>query len=190
MFERLRAALGAALDAATPPGDPRHVAGLMREAIVEARTALAAMRKGIAQVEHELAAERRALADAERRGGLAAGIDDRETMQVADRFAAKHRERIAILEQKLTAQHAELALAEREVAEMKDEYVAFERSLPASEAARNVNAAWRDLEAAGVGRPGTETEDERRLQAELDRVARQAQADAQLEALKKKMGKR
>ncbi len=188
MFERLRAALGAALDAATPPGDPRHVAGQMREAIVEARTSLAAMRKGIAQVEQELTVERRALADAERRGGLAAKIDDRETVQVTDRFATKHRERVAILEQKLVAQQAELALAEREVAEMKEQYVAFERSLPASEAARNVNAAWRDLEAAGVGRAGTD--DESRLQAELDRVARQAQADAQLEALKKKMGKR
>ena len=40
MFERLRDALRAALDAATPPGDLRDLARQMREAVVEARVAV------------------------------------------------------------------------------------------------------------------------------------------------------
>lgn len=184
MFERLRAALNAALDAAASPSD---VAAQMRRAIVEARTSLEVMQQGIAAAEHELAGERRALADAERRGRLAAGIGDQETVTVAERFAEKHRQRVHVLEQKLQAQRAELDLATREVQEMKEQYLAFERSRPASEAARSVDAAWRDLEAAGLGRAGTA--DEEVLRSRMDRASREAAAEAQLEALKRKMGR-
>jgi hypothetical protein len=188
VFERLRAALNAALDAAMPPPDPRDIAAQMRLAIVEARTSLEAMQQGIIVLDRELAAERKALADAERRGRLAANIDDAETVAVAERFAVKHRERVEVLERKLAAQRAELELAEREVQEMKSQYREYEQSRPATDAARSVNAAWRDLEAAGLKRP-TATPDEEILRSRMDRAAREAEAEAQLEALKRKMGR-
>jgi hypothetical protein len=171
-----------------PPPDPRDIAALMRQAIVEARTSLEAMQKGIVAGDRELAAERKALTDAERRGRLAAGIGDQETVEIAERFAAKHRERVQVLEHKLSAQRAELDLAEREVQEMKSQYREYEQSRPATDAARSVDAAWRDLEAAGLKRPGT-SPDEEVLRSRLDRAAREAQAQAQLEALKRKMGR-
>ena len=188
MFERLRAAINAALDAATPDTDPRDVIGMMREAVIEARTSIERMREGVVTAEARLNHERQELADAERRGRLAAGIQDRQTVEVAQRFAAKHRERVAVLEDKLDAQRGELALAEREYEEMKAQLVEQERKRPETEAARKVESAWRDLEAAGISRPETDVEGER-LRHAMERAAREAQADQQLEELKKKMGK-
>ncbi len=188
MFERLRAALNAALDAAMPPPDPRDFAQQMQHAIIEARTSLEKMQQGIEATERELTAERKAFADAERRGRLAAGIGDDETVSVAQRFASKHGKRVQVLEQKLEAQRAEMTLAEREVQEMKTQYLEYERSRPADEASRRVDAAWRDLEAAGLKRP-TSSEGGDVLGRRLDRAAREAQAQAQLDALKRKMGR-
>ena len=103
MFERLRDALRAALDAATPPGNLRDLARRMREAVVEAKVSVQETRAAVTRAEGELALERQRLADAERRGRLAGEIQDRETVAVAERFAAKHRERVGVLERKLAA---------------------------------------------------------------------------------------
>lgn len=188
MFERLRAAIHAALDAATPPGDPRAAARTMREAVLAARAALEAMRDGIAATERELALERRHLEDAERRGRLAAGIQDEETAAVAARFAATHGERVAVLQRKLEAQRGELALAERELAEMKAQLKQAEQGRAGAEAARRVETAWRELEAAGVPRPEADLAGER-LRADLDRAARDALAEEHLRELKRRMGR-
>ncbi len=188
MFERLRAAIHAALDAAAPREDARDRTARMREAVLAARAALEAMRDGIAATDRALAAERIRLADAERRGRLAAGIQDHETVDVADAFAAKHRERVRVLERKLEAQRSELALAEQELGEMKAQLQEVERNRPASDAARSVEAAWRELETAGGSRPETDVAGDV-LRSRLDRAAREALADQQLEALKRRMGK-
>src|SRR3989449_2649838 len=78
----------------------------MREAVVEAKLAVGETREAVARTERDLTQERQRLADAERRGRLAAEIQDRETVDVAQRFAAKHRERAAVLEEKLAARPA------------------------------------------------------------------------------------
>src|SRR5205823_2489220 len=78
VFERLRDALRAALDAATPPGDLRDLARQMREAVVEAKVAVVETGEAVARTERELAQERQRLADAERRGRLASEIQDTE----------------------------------------------------------------------------------------------------------------
>ena len=187
MFERLRDAINAALDAASP-GDPRAAVPMMREAVIQARAAIEAMRQDLKLTEQRLAHERVQLADAERRGRLASGIQDQETVDVAERFAAKHRERVEILERKLEAQRSELVLAEREYGEMKAQLVEAERQRPAADAARSVESAWRDLEAAGGTRPETDVKDEL-LRSQIDRSAREARAEEQLQALKRKMGK-
>ena len=188
MFERLRDAINAALDAASP-GDTRAAVPMMRDAVIQARAAIEAMRQGLQQTEQRLNHERVQLADAERRGRLASGIQDQETAEIAERFAAKHRERVEVLERKLEAQRSELALAEREYGEMKAQLIEAERQRPAADAARSVESAWRDLEAAGGTRPDTDVQDEL-LRSQIDRSAREARAEEQLEELKRKMGKR
>lgn len=188
MFERLREALRAALDAATPPGDLRDLARQMREAVIEAKVTVAETRDAVARTERELAQERQRLADAERRGRLAGEIQDRETVAVADRFAGKHRERATMLERKLAAVRDELVLYERELGDMQAQLTRAEHDRPLTEAERSAERAWRDLQAAGGTRPGTDSRDEL-LKAELDRAAREATADRQLQELKKKMKK-
>ena len=177
-----------ALDAATPPGDLRDLARQMREAVVEAKLAVGETREAVARVGRDLAQERQRLADAERRGRLASEIQDQETVDVAQRFAAKHRERVAVLERKLVALQDELALYERELGDMRAQLMRAERDRPLTEAERSAERAWRDLQAAGGTRPGVDPQDEL-LKAQLDRAAREAAADRQLEELKKKMKK-
>src|SRR5512134_1337787 len=93
----------------------------MRRAAVEGRAALMKLREALAATERELVVERKHLEDAQRRGVLAEGIGDGETVEIAGRFAARHGERVVVLEQKLVAQRAELDLAERDVQEMVDQ---------------------------------------------------------------------
>jgi len=188
VFERLRDALRAALDAATPPGELRDLARQMREAVVEAKLAVGETREAVARTERALTQERQRLADAERRGRLASEIQDRETVDVAQRFAAKHRERVEVLEKKLAALKDELALYERELGDMQGQLVRAERDRPITEAERSAERAWRDLQAAGGPRPGADPEDAL-LKSQLDRAAREAAADRQLRELKKKMNK-
>jgi len=188
VFERLRDALRAALDAATPPGDLRDLARQMREAVVEAKLAVGETREAVARTDRDLTQERQRLADAERRGRLASEIQDQETVDVARRFAAKHRERTDVLEKKLAALKDELALYERELGDMQGQLVRAERDRPLTEAERSAERAWRDLQAAGGARPGTDPEGEL-LKSQLDRAAREAAADRQLRELKKKLKK-
>jgi predicted nucleic acid-binding Zn-ribbon protein len=188
VFERLRDTLRTALDAATPPGDLRDLARQMREAVVEAKLAVGETREAVARAERDLSQERQRLADAERRGRLASEIQDRETVAVAQRFAAKHRERAEVLEKKLAALKDELTLYERELGDMQGQLVRAERDRPLTEAERSAERAWRDLQAAGASRPGVDPGDEL-LKSQLDRAAREAAADRQLQELKKKMKK-
>lgn len=189
MFERLRDALKAALDAATPPGNLRDLARQMREAVVDAKVAVEEIRSAVTRTDLELAAERQRLADAERRGRLAAEIQDQETVQVAERFAAKHRERAGVLERKLSAQRDELALAERELTEMQGQLKTADLgATPPVGGASSTEQAWRDLQAAGGARPDVDLQQEL-LKHDIDRVARERAADEQLDLLKKKIRK-
>ena len=188
MFERLREALRAALEGSAPPEDLRHLARRMRDAVVRANVGVQDLQQGLARTEAELVAERQRLLDAERRGRLAGEIQDQETVRVAERFASKHRERVAVLERKVRAQRDELALAERELGEMQAQLKTAERNRPATEAERTTEQAWRDVESAGGVRPGLDLQDEL-LKHEVDRAAREAAADRQLQELKKRMNK-
>jgi len=160
----------------------------MREAVVEAKVAVQEMREALVRTEGELTLERQRLADAERRGRLAGEIQDQETVAVAERFAAKHRERVGVLERKLAAQREEVALAERDLVEMQGQLRSAGHDRPAMEGERSTERAWREVQSAGGARPGMDLQDEL-LKAEMDRAAREAAAQQQLEALKKKMRK-
>lgn len=191
MFDRLRDAFRAALDAATPPGDLRDLARQMREAVIEAKVSLQELREALARTEREVGLERQRLADAERRGRLAGEIQDQETVTVAERFATKHRERVAVLERKLGAQRDELALLEREVEAMHAQLKQADRGAPgvgSAAGSASTEAAWRDIQAAGGARPGVDLQDEL-LKSDIERARREADAERQLEELKKRMRK-
>ena len=163
--------------------DPRAYAAGLREALLEARLGLTSMREGLAATERELAAERKHLTDAERRGRLAGAVPDAETVALAERFALRHQERIAVLERKVVVQRDELLLAEREVEELAVQYRAAASGTPGS---ASIDAAWRDLESAGATRPST---DDDRLAAESDQRRKEQAVEAQLAYLKRKLGK-
>ena len=154
----------------------------MREAVVDAKVAVQEIQEAVTRTERELSIERQRLADAERRGRLAGEIQDQETVAVAERFTAKHRERLGVLEHKLAAQREELALAQRELDDMNAQLKAAASAQPSTE------RAWRDLEEAGGARPGMDLQDEL-LKSDMDRAAREDAAARQLEELKKKMRK-
>ena len=164
--------------------DPRAYAASLREAMVEARFGVTEMRRVLTAAETELQSERKQLVDTERRGKLAAAVPDPETVAVAERFAARHRERIMVLERKVTVQRDELALAEREVQEMAAQLRTASSGSAGSSA--SIDAAWRDLEAAGATRTPDESD---RTATELDRKRREQAVEAQLAYLKRKMGK-
>ncbi len=188
MFKRLREALEAALASATPPEDLFALAGRMRAALVEARAGLSQLHEAQDKTERELAALRREIETAERRRALAADIQDAETVAVADGYLAKHRERAVVLERKAAAQREEIALEERDVAEMTAQLEEVMKRRGGVEAERSSAEAWASLGRAGVDRPELDAEHEA-LKAKMDRAAREAEADAKLEELKRRMGK-
>lgn len=189
MFEGLKARLEKLLADHTPPGDPRQRAALLHSALVEAKVAVSAMQDALAATERNLAAERKQLDDAERRGRLASQIPDPETVQIAEQFATRHRERVQVLEKKLAVQRDELALTQRDVEQMRNELRQFRQSgASGGGPTPNQEAAWRDLETAGGVRPDTDVEGEL-LKSQLNRQQLDAAVQAQLDHLKKKLGR-
>ena len=183
MFDGLKARLERLLRE-RGSADPRAYAAGLRDALVEARFGITEMRRALAAAEVELQSERKQLADAERRGKLAAAVPDPETVAVAERFAVRHRERIMVLERKVAVQRDELVLAEREVQEMTVQWRTASQAGGTSSA--SIDAAWRDLEAAGATRT---PDDSGGIAADLDRKKREEAVEAQLAYLKRKMGK-
>ena len=190
VFDGFRARLDRLIAESGGRGDSRaYIAGL-RDAVIEAKAAVASMRDQVGVTERELATEQRQLADAERRGGLADEIGDTETSSVAARFTARHRERAAVLERKLAVQQEELALAARELEDMTAELRKTQArgGASAAGAASSTETAWRDIQSAGGTRPDLDLEGEL-LNAEAQRKLHEAAVDAQLAHLKKKLGR-
>jgi hypothetical protein len=188
LFDRLRVQLDQALARATVPPTPREQAASLEQSLVDTKVGLEDLRRAAEVTDRELARERVQLADAERRGTLAAGIEDAETVRVAEEFTAKHRDRVAVLERKLAVQRDEVAMAERDAAELLSRLKLARQGLNSAGASPSVEAAWRGLESAGGARPDTDIEGEL-LKTRADRAAMEQAADAQLAHLKKKLGK-
>jgi hypothetical protein len=177
VFEKLRQTVRDAMNRASSPAEGRAVLALMRDAIVEAKVGVSQIRTALDATRGQLEQERSALETVRRRGRLAAGIDDQETVRVAGQFEQRHSERVAVLERKLAAQEAELALAEREVAEMTAQLRAMAAGVDPSMAAGAPSSA-----------PEPEPDPDA-LRREVERAAREAQAQRQLEELKRRMGR-
>jgi phage shock protein A len=122
LFRDSVAAFRAELGRREPEDRVAELLGAMRREMVAARAALPALREEVRRGTEELRRERALLEQCERRGAQAERIGDAETVRVAEEFAARHRERAGVLEQKLRAAEAEYALRSREAEEMVARY--------------------------------------------------------------------
>lgn len=186
MFEHLRDSIRV-LSGRLAPDERRRVVSGMRDAMVHAKMAMSDLREGVRTTESRLATERAELETVRRRQGLAAGIGDDETVAIAERFAAGHVERIAMLETKLMAQQQELTIAERELDEMSATMrsalsgIAPDASSPEAAARREVDALFDDGLPGGL--PPTDAPPRR------SRAEREASAEEKLAELKRRLGK-
>ena len=121
IFRKSMGAFRSELSRREPEDQVAELLAAMRREWVAARADLPLLAERIERARRDLAQERELLAQTERRGKLAEG-KDAETVRVAAEFAVRHRERIAVLEQKVSAAEAEQALRGREVEEMKRRY--------------------------------------------------------------------
>jgi hypothetical protein len=169
MFEPLRDALRG-FSTRLDPLERRAMTQSMRDALVHAKLGLNDVRASLATTSARLASERAELETVRRRQGLAAQIDDQETVAIAERFAVQHQERVAMLETKQMVQQHELSLAEREYEDMSAE-LRLILSGVAPGARTTASTATEATESADV------------------RVDREADADQRLAALKRRMGK-
>ena len=189
MFEQLRQSLNELLDRATKPEDRRTVITRMKNTLVQATIGLDDVRNSHRMLQKKLEMERKELETVRRRRELAQGINDAETVTVAERFEKQHGEKVALLEEKLALVTRELDLAEREVTEMKAEIRA---AMAGSPGVPPTSMAGDDP----LDDPLDESQSAAQTSAEIDALARSraradrdADADRRLEELKKKMGK-
>lgn len=194
MFDDVRQAFRDLLRGTPPSGDARRsILVQMRETLVQARMGLDDLRRGIVETRARLTREKAELETVRRRRQLAEGINDAETVKVAERYEKQHAERVAVLERKLETQEAELALVERDVNEMNAEFkLAAAGGTPGDP--RGV-ASGPDS-ATTTGEVEDVLHDSANIRSELDGLARsrrkadaEAEADEKLAALKRRMGK-
>ena len=174
-LDDLRARLDGILANLERAGDARTAASGLFDAMVETKSAIAGIRDALAATTRELAVEQQHLTDAERRGKLASDIHDTETAELAEIWVTKHRERVALLERKLSVQQDEVAYAERQLEEMSNQYRQAKAGVPPG-ASTGPAAVPQD--------PALEREGMR-----LDREAQAARVQQQLADLKRKLGR-
>jgi len=184
VFGGFRRSFDELLARATRPEERRAVASRMRETLVQAKAGLNDLRDGLDKARGRLDVEQRELETVRRRKGLAEGIGDRQTVDIAAKYEQMHAERVEILRQKLTVQEAELALAERDVSEMSAELKAVlagtdpraaESAIDSPEVSEDADRDIRD-EISALGRA-------------RERADREADAARRLDELKRRMGK-
>ena len=185
VFDNFRNSFDDLIARATKPEERRSIAARMKETLVQARMGLDDMRDGLKKAEQRLAAEEKELETVRRRKQLAEGISDAETAGIATKYEEMHLERIGVLRQKVEAQTAELALAEREVGQMTAELKAVVSGADPRAAVPPTLDPSDDPTQSGA-----------RLGDEIDALGRarkradaEANADRELEELKRKMGK-
>ena len=181
LFSRTWTSFQAELGRSEPEDQVAELLSAMRREMVEARATVPVLEEAAASARAALERERRALADCERRSGLAERIGDAETVRVAGEFAAKHRDRIAVLEEKVRAAEAERDLRRREVAEMSRRYKDAEANRFAMVAQLRTGRAQERM-GTGAG-PGSPLDDLDRAAEEIGRRAAHAEAMEELSDL-------
>lgn len=149
----------------------------MKQTLALARIARDDVRAAYAASVQRLEVARAELATIVRRGELARGISDDETVAVAERFAASQRATIEVLERKVAVQHDELSLTERTVADMELELRSVTGIGPMPKAEPAGESTSSD--------PAVDASDYRAL----DDAARVQSAEDRLAELKRRMGR-
>ena len=185
VFDEIRHAFRDLLHGNVPPEGRRELISVMKETLVQARLALDDLREGVEVTKKRVERERMELETIRRRKGLAQGVGDAETVAVAERFESQQAQRLAVLEQKLGAQESELALVEHDVAEMKEQLRAAMAGVGSGMRAGTVDAMRDPLDDEKAGLEG-QLNDLKRAER---RQAANADADAALAELKKRMGR-
>jgi hypothetical protein len=187
MFESFRQSLLDLMDRATPPEERRAGLARMKQTLVQARMGLDDLRGGPVQTRQRLDVELRELETMRRRKTAAAAINDAETVALAEKFELHHGERADVLRRKLDAQEAELAMAEREVAEMTTELKNAIAGIGGTAGAITDDAR---AEAEAVLDRGATVADEIDALGRANRRSqREADAEQQLAELKRRMGR-
>lgn len=193
MFENLRKSLDDLLSRATPPEERRQIVSRMRDTLVQAKVGLQDLRDGLEKSRQRLRAEQRELETVLRRKRLAEQINDTETVKLATQYEQLHAEKVAVLTRKLEAQESELALAERDVAQMMTELRNAASGIgPATDrTAAAMNAAMDEVESelGGETKDGGLRDEIDGLSRARGRADREADAARRLEELKRRMGK-
>lgn len=193
MFDEFRDAfrnLSGRLD----PEERRRMSSGMREALMHAKLGVQDLRTTLAATDSQLAAERAQLETVRRRQGYAAEIGDNETVEIAERFATQHAEKVAMLESKQMVQQQELTIAEREYEQMSAELRRVQSGFAPdgagvdARAQSEVDALLSDDAPAGMPR-GTSSSDDSVMPPRRTRAEREADADARLADLKRRFGK-
>ena len=185
MFDEVRQAFRDLLHGNVPPEGRRELIAIMKDTLVQARMAMDDLRDGAEVTKKRLVVEMAELETVRRRKGLARGVGDEETVRIAERFEAQHAERLAVLEQKLLAQESELAMVDREVAEMKEQLKAAMAGVGSGMRSGTVDTA---ADAVDPDRSALEHQLNDLKRAER-RATADADADARLAELKKRMGR-
>ena len=182
-FDDFRKSLEDLMARHTAPADRRAVASQMRDTLVQAKMGLSEMRDGLQKARARLEIEERELMTVQRRRQMALDINDAETVAIADKFVATHGERVELLRRKVAVQEDEVRMAEADVEAMTRDL----RSAVSGtgDFAPNIPGASPDLDMNGTA-----------VASEIDALARararaehHAKADADLEELKRRMGK-
>jgi hypothetical protein len=185
MFDSFRQSLRDLMDRSTPPEERRAGLAQMKQTLVLARMGLDDLRGGIQQTRQRLAAEQRELETVRRRKGQAEAINDQETVALAVKYEALHAERTEVMTRKLGAQESELALVEREVAEMT---AALKSALAGATTGTPLQAERDELDSMLDGGADVAQEIDA-LGRASHRSAREAEAERLLAELKRRMGK-
>ena len=186
VFDGFRRSFDELLSRATRPEERRLVASRMKDTLVQARMGLEDMRVGLGKTRERLATEERELETVRRRRTLAEGIKDQQTVDVASKYEQMHTERVEVLKQKVAAQEAELALAERDVASMSAELKAVLAGTDPRGAAPALDASEEDADEPNASALRDELNS---LGRERARAEREDEAARRLDELKRRMGK-
>jgi hypothetical protein len=193
VFESLRKSLDDLLSRSTPPEERREIVSRMRDTLVQAKMGLQDLRDALEQSRRRLDAERRELDTVQRRKRLAEQVGDAETVRIAGQYEQMHAERLEVLTRKVAAQESELALAERDVAQMMTELRAAASGIPSGGqgSAAAMNAAMEEVESdlASAGKNESLRDEIEGLSRARSRADHEADAARRLEELKRRMGK-
>src|SRR5476649_2923804 len=188
MFESLKLAIQDLLHGRVAPDNRRAAVYAMKSALVSAKLGVEDLREGVEITRRKLNTEREQLATVQRRKTLAEGINDAETVALAVKYEQQHGEHVNVLQRKLDAQEEEAQLAERELAEMMTQLKAANAGVGSNTDPTAPRKGELSDEELGLPNDSKLHDELNNLARTNKRNAAEADADAKLAELKKRMG--